>query len=118
MPAETFTINMLFDFYGALLSPRQQQFVRLYREENWSLSEIAAEFDLSRQGVYASVKKAEEILAQYEEKLGLVARFRRSEEVLQRMDCRIAEILEEHRGNEKITGPLEEVRRIAWTLGE
>ena len=75
--------GLLAGFYGALLSPRQQDVLRLYYEENCSLQEIAEEFGISRQGVHEALKKAEKALADYEEKLGLVERFKRQESVLE-----------------------------------
>ncbi|MBR5982062.1 MAG: HTH domain-containing protein, partial [Firmicutes bacterium] len=44
-----YEISLLLDFYGALLSPRQQQILDLYHEENYSLQEIAEELEISRQ---------------------------------------------------------------------
>ena len=43
-------VSLLYDFYGQLLSKRQQEVMSLYYEENLSLSEIAEEFSISRQG--------------------------------------------------------------------
>lgn len=64
--------SLLYDFYGQLLSKRQKDVVRLYHEENLSLSEIAAEYGISRQGVHDSLKAAEGSLLEYEKKLGMV----------------------------------------------
>ena len=75
-------ISMLMDFYGALLSERQQQIVTLYHEENCSLQEISEELGVSRQGVHEALKKAEKSLRDYEAKLGLVVRFQLQEQVL------------------------------------
>ena len=36
-----------YDFYGALLTKRQQQVINLYHEENLTLAEIAEEFGIS-----------------------------------------------------------------------
>ena len=77
-----FEMSLLADFYGALLSERQQDVLRLYHEENCSLQEIAEELGISRQGVHEALKKAEKTLRDYEEKLGLVVRFRAQEQVL------------------------------------
>jgi len=70
-------ISILFDFYGPLLSERQQSFVRLYFDENCSLTEIAESEGVSKQAVSAGLKKAEAQLRTYEEKLGLVARWKK-----------------------------------------
>ena len=70
--------SLLYDFYGQLLSKRQSQVMELYHEENLSLSEIASEFNISRQGVHDALKNAEKALSEYERKLGLVEKFRKS----------------------------------------
>ncbi len=43
-------ISLLYDFYGQLLTRRQQDVMRLYHEENLSLSEIADEFSNKQAG--------------------------------------------------------------------
>ena len=78
--------SLLYDFYGQLLSRRQKEVMELYHEENLSLSEIAAEFDISRQGVHDALKNAEKSLKSYEEKLGLVAKFQKSSEAVKEID--------------------------------
>ena len=77
-----YEMSLLADFYGALLSERQQDVLRPYHEENCSLQEIAEELGISRQGVHEALKKAEKTLRDYEVKLGLVVRFRAQEQVL------------------------------------
>ena len=89
-----YEISMLMDFYGALLSQRQQDVCRLYHEENCSLQEIAEELGISRQGVHEALKKAESTLQGYEEKLGLIERFRVQEDVLQKALQNIDALLE------------------------
>ncbi len=70
-------ISILFDFYGPLLSDRQQDFVRLFHEDDCSLTEIAEYAGVSKQAVSAGLKSAEKKLRFYEEKLGLVARWKK-----------------------------------------
>ena len=76
MLEDSFEISILFDFYGPLLSDHQQEFVRLYHDENCSLTEIADEMGVSKQAVSSGLKAAEKKLKFYEEKLGLVARWK------------------------------------------
>ena len=66
----------LYDFYGPLLTERQQKLLSLYCNEDFSLSEIAAREGISRQGVYDAVQRAERQLEAYEKQLGLLARYR------------------------------------------
>ena len=66
---------MLFDFYGKLLTNKQQEILSYYYEHDLSLGEIAEEFNVSRQAVHDILKRGERILEGYEEKLGLVKKF-------------------------------------------
>ncbi len=68
-------VVLLKDFYGPLLTAKQQNVLNLYYENDLSFSEIADDMNTSRQAVYDMVKKAESLLEQYEQKLGLVERF-------------------------------------------
>ncbi|MBO5305754.1 MAG: YlxM family DNA-binding protein [Clostridia bacterium] len=68
-------LSLLLDFYGELLSERKQSVLALYYNEDFSLAEIADEIGISRQGARDLIKKAEEELRHFEEKLGLVERF-------------------------------------------
>jgi hypothetical protein len=68
-------VVLLKDFYGPLLTEKQQNVLNLHYENDLSLSEIADDMNTSRQAVYDMVKKAESLLEQYERKLGLVERF-------------------------------------------
>lgn len=88
--------SLLYDFYGALLTEKQRQVMALYHEENLSLSEIGQEFGVSRQAVHDTLKKAEQALEEYEEKLGLIDKFLRTEQA-------IAAIEEEIGRMEKLT---------------
>ena len=72
-------ISLLFDFYGQLLKEQQQQAVSLYYNDDLSLSEIASQLNITRQGVRDSIKRSEAQLYIYEEKLGLFKRFKQTE---------------------------------------
>ena len=69
-------ISFLLDFYGDVLSERKRTVLDYYYNLDLSLAEVAQEIGISRQGVRELVKKAEEELVFYEEKLGLAKRFR------------------------------------------
>ncbi|MDD6262381.1 MAG: sigma factor-like helix-turn-helix DNA-binding protein [Clostridiales bacterium] len=66
---------MLFDFYGPVLTERQQEVFDLYYNEDLSLTEISEHANITRQGVRDAVVKASNILNDMEEKLGLVEKF-------------------------------------------
>ncbi|NBD22497.1 putative DNA-binding protein [Paenibacillus glycinis] len=93
--AKTTRINMLFDFYAQLLTEKQQTFLKYYFHDDYSLGEIAAEFDISRQAVYEHVKRAEAVLENCESKLNLLAKHESAERWLNRLD-ELAERLADH----------------------
>lgn len=75
MKSDTFTMSMLFDFYGELLTDKQKELFDLYYNEDLSLSEIAEQAEISRQGVRDAIVRAETILRETEDRLRLVRRY-------------------------------------------
>ncbi|WP_088006011.1 putative DNA-binding protein [Indiicoccus explosivorum] len=73
---KTTRMNFLFDFYQALLTPKQRNYMMLYYLDDLSLGEIAAEYDISRQAVYDNIRRTEAMLEEYEDKLGLFEKFK------------------------------------------
>lgn len=78
-------ISFLLDFYGEILSERRRTVLEYYYNDDLSLSEIAQDIGISRQGVRDLIKKAEEELHFYEEKLGLAERFRNTQRCAERL---------------------------------
>ncbi len=68
-------LSLLLDFYGDILSERRRELIALYYNEDLSLSEIAENTGISRQGVRDSIKKSEQELLRLEETLALATRF-------------------------------------------
>ncbi|MEZ7647601.1 putative DNA-binding protein [Streptococcus constellatus] len=66
---KTNRMNALFEFYAALLTDKQMNYIELYYADDYSLAEIAEEFQVSRQAVYDNIKRTEKILEDYEMKL-------------------------------------------------
>ncbi|TWS95567.1 MULTISPECIES: putative DNA-binding protein [unclassified Streptococcus] len=66
---KTNRMNALFEFYAALLTDKQMNYIELYYADDYSLTEIAEEFQVSRQAVYDNIKRTEKILEDYEMKL-------------------------------------------------
>ena len=67
-------VGLLFGVYGGLLNENRRRVLAMWLDEDYSLAEIAQEENISRQGVYDSVKKSEQILSQTEQQLGVVRR--------------------------------------------
>lgn len=68
-------IAMLLDFYGSLLTQKQQLIMSYHYESDMSLSEISEELKTSRQAAHDIIKRSEKILLEYEEKLQLIKKF-------------------------------------------
>lgn len=75
-------VVLLKDFYGPLLTVKQQDILSLYYEQDLSLSEIANNMEISRQAIFDILKRAELALETYEKKLGLVEKYQVSKESL------------------------------------
>ena len=97
----TVEISLLFDYYGRLLTERQQQIIKLYYFYDLSLSEVSKKLDISRQGVYDHLHRAEEILRKYEDKLKLVNKFSQVRNNLDELYQFVDEVLPLEEKNEK-----------------
>ena len=104
--------GFLYDFYGELLTEHQKQVYEDVVLNDMSLSEIAQEFGISRQGVHDLIKRCDKILRSYEEKLHLVERFLRSRERI----ARICELTDHYQGN--VEAAMDEIRSISHEMLE
>ncbi len=95
--------NLLYDFYGELLTEHQRLIYEDAVYNDCSLSELASEYNISRQGVHDLLKRCDHLLEDYESKLGLVSRF----ETLRHIAQTIEEISDD-----------EEVRKLAHKMIE
>jgi len=97
MLEKTTRMNFLYDFYQSLLTPKQRSYMSLYYLDDFSLGEIAEEYDVSRQAVYDNIKRTEAMLEEYEEKLLLFHKFQERSKIV----AGIKEKLKEHEVNPK-----------------
>ncbi len=70
----------LLEIYGSLLTPRQEECMRLFYVEDVTAPEIAAQTGVSRQAVHDALRSAENQLSLYEERIGALKMRRRMEE--------------------------------------
>ena len=61
----------LYDLYNSLLTEKQKNYFENYYFDDLSISEIAMNYNISRNGVYDQLKRVEISLLEYEEKLNL-----------------------------------------------
>ncbi len=85
MLEERLHVLELFDLYGALLTEKQQECVRMYLADDFSLAEIGECIGISRQAAYDNIHRAEKALEEYESKLGFGERSRERRESLQQL---------------------------------
>ena len=78
--------GLLYDFYGELLTDHQRHVYEDVVFNDMSLSEIAEEQGISRQGVHDLMKRCDKILEEYETKLQLVAKFMKIREMIRELD--------------------------------
>ncbi len=88
-------MTLLFDYYGELLTDRQRMCIDLRYNQDMSLSEIAEELHVSRQGVYDNLSRAEALLRNMEQKTGCVRRDLHCRRILEQIRT-AAEPLAEH----------------------
>jgi len=76
-------LGNLFDFYGQLLTTKQQEVLTLYCIDDLSLGEISENLSVSRQAIHDTIRKCEKILDDYEVKLDLHSKYNRREKKVQ-----------------------------------
>lgn len=72
---KVYETSLLLDFYGQLLTDRQYEILDLHHNNDFTLTEIAEQLSISRQGVFDNEKRCRAILNEYEKKLGLISKF-------------------------------------------
>ncbi len=114
-------VTMLLDFYGEMLSEKQQSFISYYYNDDLSLAEIADNEGITRQGVRDAIKRAETQLFDMEERLGLVARFQDMESGLEEIIAKADNISQLNRDNafsKDIEADAQRIRELATRIRE
>ncbi|AYG00108.1 putative DNA-binding protein [Lactococcus allomyrinae] len=102
---KTNRMNTLFEFYATLLTDKQMNYIELYYADDYSLAEIAEEFDVSRQAVYDNIKRTEKVLESYEEKLHLFSNYVVRNQLLE-------SLTEKYSTDEYLVSKLREIQQI------
>ncbi|SCZ76906.1 YlxM family DNA-binding protein [Acidaminobacter hydrogenoformans] len=112
-------LGTMFEFYGQLLTEKQQEILEDYCILDLSFGEISEELGISRQAVYDTIKRAEKQLDQYEDKLGMAARFEQREKAIRHLvdgmreiDVKISEEAEASELHERISELIREASDI------
>ena len=83
--------SLLYDFYGELLTDHRKEIYEQFIVEDLSLSEIAQDAGISRQGVHDLIKRCNKTLEEYEEKLHLVEKFLNIKDKVHQIDSLLEE---------------------------
>lgn len=82
---KTLRMNYLFDFYQSLLTEKQRNYLELFYLKDYSLSEIAETFNVSRQAVYDNIRRTGDLVEDYEAKLNLYEKFEQRRNIYEEM---------------------------------
>ena len=99
--------SLLYDFYGELLTEHQKQVFEDVVLNDYSLSEVAADLNISRQGVHDMIKRCTKTLEGYEEKLHLIRKFQSAKAKVEQIHALTKEFHENH--NEALIGEIEQI---------
>lgn len=88
---KTLRMNYLFDFYQTLLTEKQRNYLELFYLRDYSLSEIAETFDVSRQAVYDNIRRTGDLVEDYETKLGLYRNFEQRQKLYEQIKQHVNE---------------------------
>lgn len=106
---------LLYDFYGELLTEHQRSVYEDAVYNDMSLSEIAEEQGISRQGVHDLIKRCDKILQGYEDKLHLVQKFTEAKEKLEKITELTGELLKQELTHE-VKESVESIRQVSTDL--
>lgn len=68
-------ISLLLDFYGNMLTSKQYKMLDMHYNLDYSLAEIASEYNITRQGAFDNIRRGRMTLVELESKLNLCSRF-------------------------------------------
>lgn len=86
--------TLLYDFYGELLTEHQKAVYECVVLNDYSLSEAAEEYEISRQGVHDLIRRCTAILSGYEEKLHLIEKFMTAKKMVNEINSLTSEFFE------------------------
>ena len=111
MPEDRLKRSMLLDYYGDLLTPRQRECYELHYNDDLSLSEIAEQCGISRQGAWDNIRRASDALEEMEEKTGLIRRLSETERRLRHLRQLLKEMKIRAAGNHDLDALLREAEQ-------
>lgn len=115
-------MSYLLDFYGNTLTAKQREMMQQYFNMDLSLSEIAENFGITRQGVRDAVKRGEVTLSLLEEQIGFAGKYRRIIDGIDQIKTLAQNInfynVSSYSTNEEISRSAEKIMQICDDLSE
>ena len=108
-------VSILCQIYGKLLTEKQRIFLEDYYNNDLSLSELAENYNITRQAARDNIKKGENKLFEYEEKLQIMKTTLRNEKKIEDILEQISEIQTNY-SDKKIAKILENVKKQLSTM--
>lgn len=103
---------VLLDIYGGMLTEKQRNVMDLYYNEDLSLSEIAANEEISRQGVRDSIKRGEETLDELDKNIGVLTLVNKYNSLLDTVNARCDEIISDCKSYTTTKSVIEKLEKI------
>ncbi|MCC8131170.1 MAG: DNA-binding protein [Oscillospiraceae bacterium] len=110
--AKDLKYSTLLDVYGGMLTDKQRDMIDLYYNDDLSLSEIADNEGISRQGVRDAIKRGEESLDELEDKIGVLKMIKENEEKLAYVTSQCDEIIQDCRTYTTTKSVIEKLERV------
>lgn len=108
-------ISMLCQIYGKLLTEKQFDYINDYYNNDLSLSELAENYNITRQAARDNIKKGENKLFEYEEKLQIMKTTLRNEKKIEDILEQITKIQTNY-SDKQIAKILENVKKQLTTI--
>ncbi len=119
--ANNIEISMLLDLYGEALTTKQRDYLCFYYNDDLSLSEIAENEGITRQGVRDAIKRAEAVLYDMESKLKFSQKIEKMQTGLENI-VKYAEDINEYNLNHGLSREINDItvkiKSIALSLTE
>lgn len=118
---EAIELSILFDFYGDLLNDNNKEVFVEYIFNDLSLSEIAENKGITRQGIHDIIKRTNKKLREYEDSLHLVKKFKTIEErvnSIKGLIDKLEQITEEVQAEEKEQPIIKDMYKKIYNLAE
>ncbi|MCC8196473.1 MAG: DNA-binding protein [Ruminococcus sp.] len=116
--AKDLKYSALLDIYGGMLTDKQREMMEFYYNDDLSLSEIADNCGISRQGVRDAIKRGEDSLNELEENVGVTKMMKEYSEKLDFVTAQCDEIIHDCRTYTTTKSVIEKLERIKTVIGE